>query len=390
MFKIIKINTGTVLSIGIAGGAAYLIGKNSIIASPIILSSIKRGFELSATQAGIILTLEMLALAISSTLLSTIIGKIANRKLFLWGLLLLLLGHVFAALSDVVLLVVIARIIAGIGAGMIVVVANATMSSSSDPERAFALAFVISGIIAAAIMPVLTGLSDQFAHRGVFIFLAALSLLIAPLCKSMLKNSESHTMQPVILTTHPPLAYMTLLALFIYNCSVGSVWAFSEQMASQAGVESGKIGFIFAAAMSSGIAGGFMASWLSTKAGRIKPIIACGVVHILSILSLTTATTTFEYTASLILCAIALYFIMPYFLGVASMFDENGRWGAAGGGASLLGLAISASVGGVIIDWGGYKMIGIMFALSATLSILILTFVVNYYSNTTVPENEMA
>jgi hypothetical protein len=94
---------------------------------------------------------------------------------------------------------------------------------------------------------------------------------------------------------------------------------------------------------------------------------------------LTTATTTLEYSASLTVSTITLYFIMPYLIGVAAMFGENGRWGAAGGGASLFGLALSAGVGGILVDWGGYKMIGIAFGISGSLSILIFIFVITQH-----------
>ena len=369
-------NIRTALIVGMAGGVALLIGQSSVLVTPVLLSSLMRGLELDATKAGFLLTLEMLTLALSTLILASYIGKVSKRKVFMGGLLLLLSGQIFSALTDVLILIVLGRIMVGLGGGMIVTVANATIASTPDPERIFAIAYVISAVLTAIVITILATLSNQFAHAGVFVFLAVLAVICAPFCRPLFQGGHAETGQQGIPATHPPLAYLTLLALFIYYCGAGSAWAFAEQIAIQVGIESGTIGLILSAVTLGGLVGGSFAAWLSTRIGRIKPLIACAIVQILSILVLTTSTTTLEYSVSLMVATIAFYFIMPYLIGVAAMFAENGRWGAAGGGASLLGLALSAGVGGILVDWGGYNMIGIAFGLSGTLSILILTFVI--------------
>ena len=347
-----------------------------MLVTPVILSSIMRSLGLSATKAGFLVTLEMLTLALSTLTLASFIGKVSKRKVFVGGLLLILSGQIFSAVTDVFIFIVLGRMMVGLGGGFVVTVANATISSSSDPERLFSIAYVTSALLTAVVLAILANVSNQFAHTGVFIFLAVLAVICAPFCRPLFQCGSSDSEQPVLPATHPPLAYLTLLAIFIYYCVVGSAWAFAEQIAIQATVGSGIIGWIFSTVTLAGLAGGLLAAWLSTRIGRIKPIVACGIVQILAVFVLSTSTTTFEYSASLMVSTISLYFIMPYLLGAAAMFGENGRWGAAGGGASLLGLALSSAVGGMLVDWGGYKMIGIAFGISGTLSILILMFVI--------------
>lgn len=387
MINIKDNNTRTVIFIGLAGSAAYVISKSSYVFTPIILSSLMKGLDLSATRSGFLMSQEMLAVSLSTMALATIIGKVSKQKMFMGGFLLLLLGFILTAASDSLAMIMVARMMVGIGGGMVAAVANAAISSSADPERGFGIALTVSGVLSAILMPLLTGLSDRYAHIGVFLCLALIAILLAPFCRLLFRNDISESKHYDIPTSRSLLPYITLVAIFLYFCVLGSAWAFARQIAIQANVESGIIGYIFAAATLVGISGGVVASFLSTRIGRIKPILGAGIMQILLVFVLTTSSTTFEFTASLLCVTTLLYFVMPYIYGVAAMFGENGRWGVAGGGAGLLGIALSSSVGGLLVDWAGYKMIGIAFAISGSLSIMILIFVIiqNSKSDTSVP-----
>lgn len=117
-------NLRTAVLVGIAGGVAYLIGQSSIQVTPVILSSIMRGLELSATKAGFLVTLEMLTLALSTLTLSSFIGNVSKGKVFIGGLLLLVLGQIISTITDVMKIIILGRIAVGMGGGMIVTVAN--------------------------------------------------------------------------------------------------------------------------------------------------------------------------------------------------------------------------------------------------------------------------
>ncbi len=359
---------------------AYLIGQSSMLVTPVILSSLIRGLELTATKAGFLVTLEMLTLALSTLILASLIGKISKKKLFIIGLLLLVLGQIVSSLTDALKLVILGRVLVGLGGGMIVTVANATISSSSDPERLFSIAYITSALLTAIAIIVLTMLSEEYAHTGVFIFIAMIAIIGAPLCKSLFHDSKIESEKLTASATQQPLVYLVLLAIFLYFCVMGSAWAFAEQIALHVGIGNQTIGIIFSGVTLAGLFGGSFAAWLSTRKGRIPPIVVCGVVQVSAVLMLSTSTSTLEYAISLTLSTVSLYFIMPYMIGAAAMFGENGRWGAAGGGASLLGLSLSSSIGGILIDWGGYKMIGIMFGVTGTIAILILVYVITRYS----------
>ncbi|MCZ6804697.1 MAG: MFS transporter, partial [Proteobacteria bacterium] len=183
MFNIKDKNTRTVILIGLAGGAAYFISKSSFLFTPIILSSLMKGLNLSATKSGFLMSQEMLTLSLSTLALATIVGKVSKQKLFMGGFLLLFLGLILTAASDSLTVIMVARMMVGIGGGMVATVANAAISSSVDPERGFAVALTVSGILSAIVMPLLTKLSDHFEHVGVFLCLALFAVLLVPFCR---------------------------------------------------------------------------------------------------------------------------------------------------------------------------------------------------------------
>ena len=372
----LKNNIGMALVVGTAGGIALLIGQSSVLVTPVIMSSLIRGLELSASRAGYLVTLEMLTLAFSTLILASYIGKVSKTKMFTAGMLVLVTGHLFAAFSDVIILIILGRVLVGLGGGMMVTVANATMASSADPERFFSIAFVTSALLTAIALIMLSIIAGQYNHAGVFVFLAALAIVGIVFCRPLLQGGYASSQNSAGRSRHPPLAYLTLLALFIYYCGAGSVWAFAEQKGHHLEIESVTIGLVLSAVTVGGLLSGSVAAWLSTRAGRAKPLVVCATLQVFSIFFFSVSTTTFQYSVSLMLATVSLYFIMPYLIGVAAMFGENGRWGAAGGGASLLGLAISATVGGMLVDWGGYKMIGIAFSIMGPIATLTLLFVI--------------
>ena len=372
-----------VLFISIAGSAAYVIGQPVIGLSPVFLTSLMNGLDLSATKAGFLLTLEMLTLSFSTLLLASALGIVSKRTMFVGGLALIVFGQILSAMSETFALMAFGRILVGLGGAMIVTIANAAISITADPERIFALVFVLSGIAWAILLPVLTMLSAQWDYVGVFCFLAVLAVVLTPFCTSLFKHHGATTTRFVIPRTHPPLAYLTLLVITLYFCGAGSAWTFAAQIGVQANVNNRAIGIIFGAVTLVGLLGGFLASWVSTKKGRVMPIVGGGLVQIVSIFLFSTSTTPIEYTATLMMSTMSFYFIYPYMLGAAAMFGEQGRWGAAGGGAALLGLALSSSVGGVLVDWGGYQMIGIAFILMGIVSILVITFVIARFKAST-------
>ena len=368
------------LVVGAAGGIALLIGQSSVLVTPVILSSLIRGLELSATRAGFLVTVEMLTLAVSTIFLSSCIGRISKTRMFVGGLITVILGQLVSALVDITAFILLGRVLVGMGGGMMVTVMNATLSSSGDPERFFAIAYVISASLTALVIIFLTELSNHYHHVGVFLFLAAFAVSGTAFCKPMYEGHYTGTSANVTPTENLPHVYMTLVALFIYYYGAGSAWAFAEQIGHDINIDSGTIGLILSGVTLGGLIGGSVAAWLSTRSGRIKPLVAFSSIQVVSIYLLSVSDTTLQFFVTLMVATISLYLIMPYLIGVAAMFGENGRWGAAGGGASLLGLALSPIVGGLLVDWVGYKMIGIAFAVLAPLSILILVFVVIQYS----------
>ena len=121
-----------VLFISIAGTTGYVMGQSAFGVSPVILTSIMQGLELSATTAGFLLTLEMLAVSFSTMLLASLLGIISRHKMFVSGLALIVFGQILSAMGEVLTLMVFGRVLVGIGGGMIVTIANAAISLSKQ------------------------------------------------------------------------------------------------------------------------------------------------------------------------------------------------------------------------------------------------------------------
>lgn len=355
-----------------ACSAAYLVGNATYYMLPVIMIHMVKGFALSATQAGLLLTLEMVIISISSLISAFLLRTTPTRMMFKWGVLLVVIGQVFTAITDVVALLVIARMVVGVGGGLVLAITNATISASRNPEKMFSSVFIISGIGMIILLPILTLVGEKFSHTGIFGVFAVLAMTIIPLSTYILASTKLSAKQTVVPSKYRVAPYVTLVAIFLYFCGVGSVWAFSGQIGLQVGLGSGMIGLSLSAATLVGLIGGLLAYRLGTIHGHIKPIIGGWVFHLIAIVVLTATNSSYQFVICLMIVIFVFYFISPYMLGAAAMFGEGGRWGAAGAGAHMLGLTSSTIFGGVLVDWAGYQMIGITFGLLGTSSVLML------------------
>jgi MFS family permease len=159
-----------------------------------------------------------------------------------------------------------------------------------------------------------------------------------------------------------------------------SMWANIERLGVNIGIDRQAIGYILSAATLIGLLGAGLAAFVSTRFGRIVPlVIAISLQAIFSYLCIfSTSPDVYKYSqAGWSLC---LYFAYPYLLGMAASLDSTGRWVAAGNGMLLTGQIIAPILSGLIIEMDSYRGLFALIALLTPLS-LISFYHANKFSN---------
>ncbi|MGS0667412.1 MDR family MFS transporter [Staphylococcus arlettae] len=144
------------------------------------LPAIITGLQITETTAQWLITGFMLVNGIMIPLTAFLMDRFHTRPLYIFAMSAFLVGSIVAALSPSFTLLMIARIIQAVGAGILLPLMQFTVFTLFPPEkRGFAIG--LTGIVAQsapAIGPTLTGfLIDTFSWRAPFIVVAAIAII---------------------------------------------------------------------------------------------------------------------------------------------------------------------------------------------------------------------
>src|SRR6185312_17059435 len=130
--------------------------------------------------AGVLITAFALAYAIGAPILTTLTGDWDRRRVILATLVFFVLGNVGAALSSSFELLLVARIVMALAAGLFAATAQATAVAMVDGHhRARAIAVVVGGTTVAVALGAPLGalIGTAVGWRGTFMAVAALGTL---------------------------------------------------------------------------------------------------------------------------------------------------------------------------------------------------------------------
>jgi predicted MFS family arabinose efflux permease len=353
--------------------AAYCIAFSGWGSQPEVVHSLMSGLQMTPTTAGMLASVELIAVALTTFALAPRIRRFPMRQLCLFGAVLAVIGHGATAGLTAVLPLAVARIVAGVGEGCALAVANAVIASFKDPDRGYAQVNTITLVFSMSFLALLQHLGQSYGYQGVFAALALVCLLFTPFVLGLPRSISSpteHTSEGGVLSSKRGSAL--LVALLLFGTGFGASFAFLIQIAEWIEVDSDLLTLSISSWAVGGIVGGTLAAWLSAKAGRFVPIAVTLVVEVVAIMLLVYWPSVTAYLVVGPIQAGCIYFIMPYLLGTAAMIDKTGGCAAAVGGMWMVTGATGPLLGGLLVRWGGFEMLGWTLLVGGVLSLPLL------------------
>jgi MFS family permease len=349
-----------VIATSAASGAGYL----GTVAAPVMVQALIES-GLNYQQAGNLGTIELLMLAMSSTLITPYASTVSHRKLAIGGGLIAAVGLLVSAQSISIFAMVIGRVITGIGSGFAISGANAAIAAREDAERIFAIIWTLGGAVTAAVARYMPEYVRGGKYALGFSILVVLCLVGVPLMAWIPRRPASRGFESVargaaaggpdgepagLRTVFGPMTLMALFGMLIYSAAEQALWQFAYNIPVESGIPGEIASKILAFTTLMGLAGGAIAALLGVRLGRIAPLVVGSLCSVIGRWVYIAASGSEWLFLGGLLWGLGFYFVSPYQLGLVAALDRRGRVAVAGGAAFNCGYAIGPAIAGWILQ----------------------------------------
>jgi hypothetical protein len=346
---------GLIIGVGVGSAVAHLCTS----ALPFQIGALIDGYGLNASQAGLVGFFQVGALAISMILFSPMAHRYRPIPLSLASMAAAILanGVIYFAPPFVPVLCILG-IVAGTAYGLILTAAVSAAAGAAQPDRIYAAGNSGSLLLIVCILSFLPWVSSYFGPRGTFIAVALVILACAPLVIGF--GSQKMAAGDTIMTKSTFSDGLPLLIVWsLFSLGTGGMWAFVERIGTGLGLSGVTIGGVLSTSAFTGLIGTGLAA---LAVGRIERITALAIGLIgggVTCLMFSAVFDLWSFAAATVLYWIFTMFAYVMLLGTAASIDPGGRLGTLGTGCERLAFAIGAPLGGLLVDLGSTKWIGI-------------------------------
>ncbi len=365
-----------------AVAAAYSLATTPFNIAPLLVGGLITVMGASEQQSGQLMTLELLSMSVVA-MVATPLGDRARRPLILaLATLVLVVVHILSAMVQVYALLLALRVVAGVGAGILLLAVNTTIAASGDPVRLYGAGAVAGTSLGVALLFLMPPLIADHGLAGAYGPLAIVALVVLGFVRWMASTTgaaspEQVPQEKAEMGVSPLRVALMLFALFVIQMTQAALYAFSERMGVEAvGLSTADMGLLLAVGYLSAVPASVLASWLSYRLGRYLPLILGFVAYGMATLTMAVTASVQLFVVSFVLFNFSYFFVLPYQLGIPADLDHSGKLSGVGVGTIFIGLSCGAFLGGVLVSQFGFTSLGIVAAATACAGVCLLLYVI--------------
>lgn len=330
-----------------------------LLVAPAVAGQLATQLGLSASQIGTYFFVELGAFSLATVPSYLWLGRIDARRVAAFAIALFGAGNLLTALwmpGFVALLAL--RAVTALGGGSLMVLCMTSAATSENSDRVYGL-WVVGQLIAGAIgLFVLPHVFAAFGLRALYVALAGLALLAAPLSRGFPSSLGARTApaqhaRGAAARTPQGSIVLAIGAVLTFYLAIGSVWTFASRAASEAGLDPQSTGNVLAIASVMGIAGAALASCAGGRLARRAMLTAGYALLAASLVALAVMRQAGGYSAAIFAFKFAWTFVLPFILATVAQIDTSGRLVATLNFVIGAGLAAGPLLAGLMLDAGG-------------------------------------
>lgn len=338
----------------------------SFVCLPYQVSTYTDRYGIDLKHSGWIASAELLSLAVAAIFCAFGIEKKNKRAMVFQGTTLALVGMLISYFYSPLAIVIPARLLIGIGLGMVSAGSNALPAMFREPEKVYAQMLGMMAVMFACIMFAIPYVLEKFGNRGFDITEIITLLVITPFIAWLPDGKEQQAVAARSGTENiqsvPQNAKLLLIGIFALLLAQCGVWAFAESAGTQLHLSAGTISLTFTFTALVQLPAALLVSFQGKKLGFSLPVTLTMFLHFLVAIAVYCIDSSLMWVVSIAILAGICTYGLAYMLGMLAEIDASGKSSAISGAAINLGSAVGPMLGSVLFSLGGLTSIGIGFA----------------------------
>jgi predicted MFS family arabinose efflux permease len=345
--------------------ALSIVGFAGLLFLPLEISGMVEQFGFTEAAAGRIASAHLFGIAAASIVLATRVQRVNLRVVCSAGVLLAGVANAVSALTPSTTILVVGRVLTGLGEGAVLAVVHVLVARSDSVDRRAALSSFVVIITGAILYPLLGPLFASHHAAAVFGLAALLAFVLggtALTIRQMPMGEASEMRQEGNRRPAAPRRAGTtaLIAIIFFYVGEGALWGYAARIGAGTGMSGEAISNTLAYAFLASLFGPVLAHLWKDRFGRVPPIIVS--IAFLCVVALVLGFS--REPANFIVATVVFYFMfvfaVVYSTALVAALDSTGRLAAAVPGVRTIGTALGPLVGSVALDVSGFGALGIV------------------------------
>jgi len=338
---------------------------------PIWVDSFMKSGVLSAEHTGWLASIELLLSAIAAIVLPVREGTYA-RRMAVAAAVLVAVGNSMA-ITPVTAILIVGRLLSGIGMGMMLASITRIAIDRPDSQRVLSLAVGAALLLSALfffLSPYLVGREGTAMLFAITAFIAVMTAIIAGVGLPTVGSSGREVGALGGVRLLPLLACMALASVVV---GVNTAATYTITIGNFLGFTSAEIGAAFGVGTLLTLVGPAAAHALGERVGLLKPLYFGLTLVGVSILLLVVAASPVLFSIPIAGLSAAMAFCMPYAITLVSRIDYSGRLASAAQGFAMIGAAAGPALGSGLASRGEFIALALVAVSFVALGLLLFS-----------------
>ncbi|MDP3520362.1 MAG: MFS transporter [Hydrogenophaga sp.] len=341
----------------------HIAGMIDLVALPLWVGTLMQTYRMSPQTAGLTITLFLLAVALTSFVLSAQFTRLPRRAMATVGFLLASGSFYQAAQSPVdadqraTLMVIHAIAGLGIGAGLSMI--HGGMGRAQNPHRMFAISNTLLGVFAVGFLGGMPVVIQGSGGHSIFLAFSLIMLLAAVLCLARYPQIDTHVNErQAAIQKIPRRAWFAIAAVIFLTLNYAMIFSFIERVGMERGFGTSMVAGVLLALGLINLVPGPLAAVLENRISAVTVGIVAPVVQALLALTVFNASGFNAYAAAAAFCVFPVMFGHIFLFGLIAKLDPSGRAAASTPAMVMIGSSMGPLLGGTLVQSLGYASVG--------------------------------